>query len=404
MPDYRYRASDSAGKTVTGVLAALDEADLEQKLKQDGLWLLSAKHKAAASADKKRSLGKQKVRRKDLIEFCTGMIPMLGAGLPLVESLEAMSEELGNPTLRQLMSEIKQAVESGSGFAEAMKAYPKAFPDVMVNLIAAGEYSGSLITSFSELKSYFSWLEHLQADVRQATIYPSMVLVATVMFIMLLFSFVIPKFTALLVGLGVELPMPTRVVIGVGDFMASFWPIVFSIPVMLVVAVAAALHLSERFAYMYERVKFKLPLFGELNRMIAISRLTRNLSTMYRVGVPLLEALEFCRQLVGSIYLAKSLHEIAQDISEGVQLTAAFRMHAVFPPMVLRMVSIGESTGNLDQALDHVSAFYDEEIPRRIQKIFSIMEPAIIMVLVAVIGFVALSIFMPILGLLSAVH
>jgi len=403
MPEYRYQASDRAGKNIKGVVSALDEKDLEQKLKLDGLWLISAQLKKVDAA-KKTSISKKKVNRKDLIELCTGMIPMLGAGLPLIECVDAMSEEVGNPTLRQILAAVKESVESGSGFSEALAKFPKAFPAVMVNLVQAGEYSGSLAVSFTELKNYFSWLERLQADVRQATIYPAMVLFATVMFIMLLFTFVIPRFTTLLTGLGVELPLPTLIVMGVGDFMVSYWPVAFSVPFIAWFIVWSGLRWSEQFAYLLEQVKFKLPLFGALNKMIVISRLTRNLSTMYRVGIPLIEALDFCRGLVGSVYMSKVLHQISQDISDGVQLTDAFRSHDIFPRMLLRMVSIGESTGNLDQALDHVSAHYDEEIPRRIQKLFSILEPTIIMLLVSVVGFVALSIFMPILGLLSVVH
>jgi len=404
MPDYNYRAVDTEGKSSKGSMNAFDEVTLENKLKEKGLLLVFAEERKSnnnKAIENKKAKGK--VKRADLIELCTGMIPMLSAGIPLVECIEAMSEEVHSLVLRQSLAEVKDNIESGSNLSDTMSLHPKVFPEVMVNLIKAGEFSGSLVESFTELRDYFIWLNGLHSDIKQATIYPSMVMIAAMGFIMLLFTFVVPRFAELLTSLDIPLPMPTQVVMSIGGFMEQYWIWVFISPILLWQILKYSKRYSEKLAYQLEMIKFKIPVFGELNRMIAMSRMTRNLGIMYRVGIPILESIDYCRGLVGSYIVSEALQQIKQDIADGSTIANAFRQHSIFPPMVLRMIAVGETTGNLDETLGHISTHYNEEIPRRIKRVFSIIEPTIILLLVGVVGFVALAIFLPMLTMMSAI-
>jgi len=403
MPDYNYRAVDTQGKATKGSMNAFDEVTLENKLKEKGLLLVFAQERKSKKSIAQNKKAKGKVKRSDLIELCTGMIPMLSAGIPLVECIEAMSGEVNSLALRQSLGEIKESIESGSNLSDTMRLHPKVFPEVMINLIQAGEFSGSLVESFTELRDYFIWLNNLHSDIKQATIYPSMVMVAAMGFIMLLFTFVVPRFAELLTSLNIPLPMPTQVVMSIGGFMDQYWLWVLITPVALWQILKYAKRYSETLAYKLEMLKFKVPIFGELNRMIAMSRMTRNLGIMYRVGIPILESIDYCRGLVGSYIVSEALQQIKQDIADGSTIANAFRQHSIFPPMVLRMIAVGETTGNLDETLGHISTHYNDEIPRRIKRVFSILEPTIILLLVGVVGFVALAIFLPMLTMMSAI-
>ncbi|WP_171966487.1 type II secretion system F family protein [Mariprofundus micogutta] len=382
-------------------MSAFDEDALENKLKESDLLLVFAKERKGKKEATKKPAGK--VKRGHLVEFCTGMIPMLAAGIPLVECIEAMAEEVQSPALRQALSEIKIDIESGNNLSDAMQSHAKAFPDVMINLIRAGEFSGSLVESFTELRDYFIWLSNLRSDVKQATIYPAMVITAALGFIMLLFTFVVPRFAELLTSLNIPLPMPTQVVMDIGMFMDQYWLWVLLTPPVVWLILRYARRYSPKVAFALETIKFKIPVFGELNRMITMSRMTRNLGIMYKVGIPILESIDYCRGLVGSFIVSSALNQIKQDIADGSTIANAFRQHAIFPPMVLRMIAVGESTGNLDETLGHISTHYNEEIPRRIKRVFSIIEPTIILLLVGVVGFVALAIFLPMLTMMSAI-
>jgi type IV pilus assembly protein PilC len=403
MPDFSYRAVDSSGKVIKGVMAAMDEFSLEARLKENSLLLVQCEERKGKKQSAQHQKVSGKIKRVDLIEFCTGMTPMLFAGIPLLECIEAMSEEVHNLAFRKVLAEVYVEIEAGNTLSGTMQKYPKVFPEVMVNLVKAGEFSGSLGESFTELRDYFTWLDHLHADIKQATIYPSMVMVAAAGFIMLLFTFVVPRFTELLESVNVQLPVPTRVVMSIGGFMDAFWMWMLFGPVVAWIVLRLLRRYSEKVNYHLEMIKFKLPVFGDLNRMITMSRMARNMGIMYRVGIPILEAVEYCRGLVGSFVVSSALQEIGQDIAGGSTIANAFRQHEIFPPMVLRMIAVGESTGNLDDTLGHLSKHYDDEIPRRIKRVFSIIEPTIIILLVAVVGFVALAIFLPLLSMMGAV-
>jgi len=399
VPEFSYRAMDRNGTEVTGNMSAADVPALDSMLLQTGYWLIDAtKNDRDNAMDKMR---KQKVKRRDLIQFFAGMGQLMKAGVTVIDALEEMGREGGNEGFAWVINDMSRNIHSGVSVYEAMALHPTVFEKQVVDLVKAGEFSGNLISTFEELKRYMEWVEQLMAQIKQASIYPMMVLLAVIGFVALLFLFVVPKFAELLIGLGIPLPLPTRVVIATGDFMTAWWWVVALTITTAVIAFKQARKRSENFALKVDHFLMTMPVFGELNRMIALSRLSHNLAVLLRAGVPLLEALELCESLTGSPLIERAVVAAQADIASGGNLSEALDRHQIFPSLLLRMISVGESSGTLDGALDYVAGFYDEEIPVRIKKVFAIMEPMMILTLVGIVGFVALAMFLPMVGMMS---
>ena len=399
MPEFSYRAMDRNGTEVTGNMSAADVPALDAMLLQTGYWLIDAtKNDKADETDKLR---KQKVKRRDLIQFFAGMAQLMKAGVTVVDALEEMGREGDNKGFAWVINDMSRNIHAGVSVYEAMALHPNVFEKQVVDLVKAGEFSGNLISTFEELKRYMEWVEQLMAQIKQASIYPLTVLLAVIGFVALLFLFVVPKFATLLLGLGIPLPLPTRAVIAAGNFMTEWWWLVGLTVVTLVVAFKQARKRSEDFALKVDHFLMTMPVFGELNRMIVLSRLSHNLAVLLRAGVPLMEALELCETLTGSPVIERAVVAAQADIASGGNLSEALNRHHIFPPLLLRMISVGESSGTLDEALDYVAGYYDEEIPVRIKKVFSIMEPLMIVTLIAIVGFVALAMFLPMVGMMS---
>jgi len=401
MAEFSYRAVDNNGKGLNGVMNALDEATLEALLKESGYWLVSAH--ANSPTNKNNNKRKLRLKRRDLIDISMGLAPMLKAGVPLVETLHELASESGNPDVQWILNNMEVNIRSGGTMSEVMDAWPTAFPTYMRYLVRAGEQSGNLAESFIELRRYLEWVEKLAGQVKQASIYPTLVIVVVSLFIVLLFTFVVPRFAELLTGLNIPLPLPTRLVMLVGDFMSQWWLGVIAMPLAVWLMVRMARKHITSFARRIDELKLSLPVFGEINRMLALSRFAHHFAVLYRAGIPLLEILEMIPHLVGNEAIARALDVARLEISEGSTMTESMSKQNVFSPMLLRMISVGENTGGMDTALANVAEFYDEEIPRRINQLFGIVEPAIIVVLVGVVGGVALALFMPMMSLMSAV-
>jgi type IV pilus assembly protein PilC len=388
-------------------MLAEDEASLEEKLRANGLWLVEAKPEAAIGkidAQGKRSSLFGGPQRRELINFCTLMGFQLKVGIPMVQALQIASEDCEHVRFKLVLQELKRHVEAGQQLCEALEKYPKVFSLQFVSLVRAGEQSSALPETFMELKRYMEWQEQIVADVRQATIYPVIVLIVVCTFVLMLFTFVIPKFVLLLKQANVALPLMTRIVFGASDFAKATWWIWLLGGILIPTALHLARRASEPFAIFYDRVKFRLPIFGELNHMLAVSRFAHNLAVLYRSGVIITQALKLCEGLVGSTLLGKVCAELSRRVESGDPLSDAMRTYDVFPLLLIRMAVMGEKTGNLDHALENVADYYNLVIPRRIKKIFSILEPSLIIFLVFVVGGVALAIFTPILSLMGSIH
>lgn len=402
MTTFLYTGMDHGGRKVRGKLAAADESTLEAKLQEMGVWLVEARPERAAG---KRVTGRRMARggtRRELISFCILMSFQLKVGIPMMTALQVAAEDCESAGFRQTLNEVKTLVEAGAGLHEALARHA-VFSRQFISLVQSGERSGTLPESFMELRRYLEWQEQVMADVRQATIYPAIVLFVVCLFVMILFTYVVPRFVKLMTVAKVALPLPTQIVFGVSGFAKATWWMWLLLFVGVPIALGIGRRISPRFAVLDDQARFRLPLFGELIHMLVMSRFAQNLAVMYRSGIGIVEALKLTTGLVGSVWVGKVIEDVAQRLETGETMSEAMRHHPVFPSLLQRMVVMGEKTGNLDKALENVSEYYNLVVPRKIKRIFSVAEPALILFLVVIVGFVALAIFLPILGMIGTI-
>lgn len=409
----QYLAIDAQGRRVRAREQASDPTTLERDLESRGLTVVEIKKagglfsggsSSAASAGKAEESGEDSVRRKkvsrrDIIEFCIYMGTLTESGISLPVALRDFAEECANPYLESVIRNLCRSVEGGSGLSETMSLNPDIFSNEFVQLVRAGERTGTIPRSFHELRKYLEWRERLAGDIKQATSYPIVITVVLGAFILYLFSFVIPKIAIILTDMKIALPAVTRIVLWCSDFAVATWWMWLLGAVIVPFAFKQALQRSEGFATWLDSVVIRLPVFGPLLRMIIQSRFTQNFSVLHRAGIPILENLELCVGLVGNRLYGQALRRAGADIREGSTLSSSLRNSELFSGLVIRMIAVGENTGSLDTSLRNAAEYYDQEVPRRVKKVFSIFEPAIILTLVAVVGTVALAIFMPILSI-----
>jgi type II secretory pathway component PulF len=411
MPIFTYQATDQRGRSFRGSMPANDESNLEERLRQAGLWLIDATIERGGHLKDRRTEGqvskislRGKRKRRTLIEFCTLMSFQIRVGVPLIQALQVAVQDCEDPQFRKVLTGMQKHLESGLLFHQTLEKYPKVFEEQFISVIRAGELSSKLPETFDDLGGYLEWLEQITADVRQASLYPAIVSVVILAFVVFLFSFIIPKFSALLSGLHIPLPLITQIIFGMGDFFKATWWAWTAGILILVIGVPMAQRRSKPFAMALDKLKRNLPIFGELNKMLAISRFTHNFAVLYRSGIPIIQALELCQGLVGSPVVQAAVTQMTGDVKTGNTVSEAMRRHPAFPPLLLRMTVMGETTGSLDTALENVADYYNKIIPRRIKKIFTVVEPLLMLLLIFVVGAVALAIYLPLLALMGSLR
>lgn len=411
MPVFTYQATDQRGRSFSGSMPAHDETNLEERLRLAGLWLIDANVERPSVTAERRDDGKTsklvlrgKRKRRTLIEFCTLMGFQIRVGVPLIQALEVAIHDCEDLRFRQVLAGMQKHLEAGLLFHQALEKYPRVFPEQFISVIRAGETSSKLPETFEDLGGYLEWMEQIIADVRQASLYPAIVSVVILAFVLFLFSFIIPKFAALLTGLHIPLPLVTQIIFGAGDFFKASWWAWLSMLVIVVVGFPLAQRRSPAFALALDRLKLNLPIFGDLNKMLAMSRFTHNFAILYRSGIPILQSLELCQGLVGSPVVEQAIAQVNEDVKTGSTLSEGMRRQPVFPPLILRMTVMGETTGSLDTALENVADYYNKIIPRRIKKIFTVVEPMLMLLLIFIVGAVALAIYLPLIALMGSIR
>lgn len=401
MPNFQYRAVDAQGNPKEGEMLAPDLSQLESRLREMGLWLVKALEIHTFTSQ--RSTKRGNVKSRDLMEFSTHMFTLLEANVPLAEALRNLSREATNHQMRSALQHIYHQVEAGSSLHAAMDQFSTIFPPQITNLIKAGEESDTLCQTFKELERYLDWVDQIRGEVRQATIYPSIVLLAVMGFLVLLFTFVIPRFVPILEDLNVPLPTVTIMVIGLSEFMAASWwawILAFLLPLAFW---RLGQNLSPHMVQWRDNSLLKLPILGEVIHMLTLSKFVQNFAVLYKAQIPVLQCLQLCRNLVDNVVVARALEATQRSVSEGATIHEALARHSVFPPMMIQMISVGEASGKLPQTLMNVANYYNREIPRRIKKIFSILEPVITLGLIAIVGFIAFALFMPMMSLMGGI-
>jgi len=402
MPVYQYTAVDDLGQTLRGQMEASSESALETLLRKQGHWLAEAKERTMTIRPQRSSKGNRAVSRRLLIEFFLQANIQLRTGVTLVDAIGFGLDDVTHAGFRDVQSQILDRVRAGGSFSEALAEHPKTFAPLIVSLIRAGESSGRLAETCGDIRRYYEWVDRLMSDIRQALMYPTMVLVATVLFFFLVFTFLIPRFASVLTEIKVPLPLLTRVFMDISKFMTGNAGWVAAGLVLTVVTAFLAPKYSVTIARIVDRVKLSLPIFGPIHHLICLSRVAQNLATLYKSGIPLMNALGLCRTLVGNRLMEDSLQRVEAAVNAGRPMNEAMKADPLFSRLMTQMVGIGEKTGSLGDSLQHVADYYDEMVPRQVKKFLSLLEPVMILGLIVMVGTVALAVFLPIASMLDA--
>lgn len=408
MPGFAYKVRDYSGKQLSGHLEADSMAAAVDSLRSRNLFIIDVKPAARGGASLnlgslKGSLGKPKVKSKDLALFCRQFSTMIDAGVPLLASLDILKSQTTNKTLHATIQDVRSHLEQGDTLSEAMRAYPKVFPPILVNMVEAGEVGGALDQVMSRLAVHFEKEHEIVEKVKSAMTYPLVVLGVAVLAVIFLLTFVLPTFTEMLRGMNVPLPLPTRIVMGISGLLRRFW---FVTPLLIggIAFGAARLFQTAEGRRWKDRVILKVPIFGDVIRKMIVSRFSRTLGTLLRGGVPVLQALEVVKRTVGNVIVAAGIEQAQTAIRDGRGMSQPLEACGVFPPMVVQMISVGEETGALDNLLEKVSVFYDQEVEQAVNRLSSLIEPVLIVFLGGTVGFIVISILLPMFSIVGGVQ
>ena len=392
---FTYKAIDASGKAVLGRIDAANVFDLEQRLSRMGLDLVNG----AQSSQRSRIIGRGKVTRQDLINFCFHLEQLTSAGVPIVEGLTDLRDSVDNPRFREVVSGLIESIEGGDSVSQALADYPEVFGRVFVSLVRSGEQTGRLPDVLRSLTESLKWEDELAAQTKKLMMYPAFVGGIVVLVTFFLMTYLVPQMTGFLRNMGQAIPLQTQILIAVSDFFVSYWWAIIATPFILWFGLKLAARSYPSIEYAIDDYKLRMPLIGPILRKITLSRFASSFAMMYSSGITVLDAIRACEQIVGTKPLENALRDAGQQIAEGKNLTVAFQDVDLFPPLVIRMLRIGENTGALDTALLNVSYFYNREVRESIGKVQAMIEPAL--VLGVILGWVMLAVLGPVYDTIS---
>jgi len=394
---YTYKAIDTQGKAVLGRLDAGNIFDLEQRLSRMGLDLVSG----APSVQKSRLIGGARIPRQDLINFCFHLEQLASAGVPIVEGLIDLRESVENIRFREVVGGLVETIQGGKSLSQALADYPEVFSKVIVSLVRSGEQTGKLSEVLKSLAETLKWEDELAAQTKKIMLYPAFVGGIVLLVTLFLMIYLVPQMVGFIRNMGQEIPLQTVVLIHVSNFFVNFWWAVIAAPFVFWFGLKAAAKTYPQVAYAIDDLKLKVPFIGPILRKIILSRFASSFAMMYSAGITVLDAIRSSEEIVGNRPLENALRSAGQQIAEGKGLTMAFTDVGLFPPLVIRMLRIGENTGALDRALLNVSYFYNREVRESIGKVQAMIEPAMTMVLGAILGWVMLAVLGPVYDTIS---
>jgi type IV pilus assembly protein PilC len=390
MPLFQYKAIDTSGKFIQGSLDASNSADLENRLEKMDMDLVTFKQKEPGVD----ILGRNKVDRRDLINFSFYLEQLTHAGVPILEGLSDLRDGEENVTFRDVISGVIEAIEGGNTFSQALGIYPKIFDDIFVSLIKVGERSGKMSEVLVDITYTLKWQDELLAKAKKIMMYPLVtgtLIMAVILFMMI---FVVPDIMQAIVSLGGAIPFETRALIAVSNFLVNFWYLVIAAPFVLSFLLRYFYRNNTKVRFKLDQLLLKIWLFGSVNEKIKISRFTRYFALMFASGITVLDAINLSKTVVSNSVLEDGIDRAWQQISEGNSISESFKNIGIFPPLVIRMLRVGESSGEMDKSLSNVSYFFDRDINDSIDK----MEPIIQTALMATIGIIVLWLAMSVMG------
>ena len=400
MPVYEYTALDRAGKSIAGIIDADSSVAARQKLRASGKYPVQVKETTARTKTDSAvgfSLPSvfNRIKPDDIHGFTRQLATLLNAGIPLVGSLDALMEQTTSPPLKKIIAQIKESVNEGNSLTNSLAKHPKLFSNIYVNMVRAGEASGSLDVVLERLAEFGEHQQALKGRFQAALVYPIFMAIIGTGVLFFLLSFVVPNLTRIFIEMKQVLPLPTSLLIWFSGLIQAYWW------AMLLVIVATILGIKEfikrpRGRYIWDTLKLRLPIIGQVNRKIALSRFGRTLASLLESGVPLITSLQIVRNIVNNVLIGDIIDEAMEDIQAGKSLNLALSRSAWFPPVFRQMVSVGEQSGDLEKMLYKVADAYEREVETRIAGMTALIEPIMILVMAVVVGFIVISILLPI--------
>lgn len=398
MAMYSYKAIDAQGKSAKGLQDAANLIDLELRLKRAGLDLITASEEDNAS-----SFGGTKIKRIDLITFFFNLDQLSRAGVPLLECLADLRDSMEDLAFREIIANLVESIENGKKLSQAMAQHPNAFDKITVNLTDAGEQSGKLPDVFRHLTESLKWQDEMASQTKNMLMLPAFVGVVVLAITFFLMIYLVPQLVSFIKGMGQEIPFQTRLLIGVSNVFVNYWWAILLAPFALFGLYKGALKVKPDLQYHVDNLKLHIWPIGPVLRKIILARFANTFAMMYGSGISILDCIANSRDLANNQVIAKNLQQVMHEIESGKNLTQSFEKTGIFPPLVVRMLKVGEATGQLDTALMNVSYFYDRDVKDSIKKVQVLIEPTMTIILGALLGWVMLSVLSPIYDLISKV-
>jgi type IV pilus assembly protein PilC len=392
---FAYRVRTKEGRILEGKMEAGGEAAVASKLRSQGMTPIQISKESKASMKMELHILPQRVKLKDLAIFSRQFATMISAGLSLLRALNILAEQSENPKLGEAIKSVRDDVERGSSLSAAMSKFPKVFNNLFVSMVRAGETGGQLDTVLIKVADSYETEHKLRQKVKSAMTYPIAVLGIAVILMIIMLIFIVPTFAEMFKGLGGELPLPTKILVGLSEKAKFLVPLGFLAFVGGIIGYKRARRSSAAFRLKADQLKLKIPVFGELTDKIAVSRFTRMLGLLLRSGVPILQALDIVGDAAGNEVINRACADVRESVRTGETMAAPLNEHKVFPPMVIQMISVGEDTGALDDMLDKIADFYDQEVESMTESLVSLIEPIMIAILGGLVGAMVIALYMP---------
>lgn len=399
MAQFNYKAMDKHGKNKKGTVDAADREKAQEKLKAEGLTVTEL---SDAGDARSVNVGKKKVKSRDLSILCKQMVSILNAGVTVITALEMLSEQMDNKTLRSAIIEAKIYVEKGGNLSDAMRLNPNVFPPIMINMVAAGEASGSLETSFERLSLHFEKDDALKGKIKGALTYPIMVMIVAVLVVIVVMIAVIPNFVDMFADMGTQLPLPTRIMMAGSDFILTKWWLLLII--IAVITIGCKVFFATPTGQMFSaKVAINAPIFSDLVIKSNSSRFARTLSTLMAAGIPMLDAIEQVAKMMDNKIFRDGLMNTKAQVAKGMPLSKPLKDMEVFPTMLVQMVKIGEETGNIEDMMEKVADLYDREVDLATESLTQAMEPITMVIMACIVGMIVAAVYGPILSMYEGV-
>ena len=395
---FAYRAMDDEGRVSSGNIDAINPVDLELRLKRMGLDLVTF------DAVKKSTLfAGRHISRPELITFCFHLDQLIRSGVPIIEALTDLRDSVENPVFKSTVAGLLEDIEGGKKLSEAMENHPGAFDTVFTALVRAGEQSGQLPEVLTKLTENLKWQDELSSAAKKAMMYPAFVGVVVFALIFVLMVFLVPQLVITLKALSPTLPTETKILMAVSDFMVRFWYVILVTPIAIIATLFVMARTNERFRFRLDGVALRLPFIGPLRTKIILARFSTFFALLYQSGISVLDCIQISEKIVGNRVIERGLQRVGREINEGQGITQAFTNARLFPPLVLRMLKVGESTGGLDKALLNVSYFYNRDVKETMSKMQEMIQPMMTVILGGIFVLIIVTIFNPIYDVISKV-